>query len=42
MPPTHTDEVAAPAAECDKAKQLRGGDAITRAEVVAIKAKVLA
>jgi hypothetical protein len=42
MPLTHTDELAAPAAEFDKAKQLPDGGAITRAEFDAIKAKALA
>ena len=42
IPPTHTDEVAAPAAEIDKAKQLLESGAITQAELDAIEAKALA
>jgi Short C-terminal domain len=42
MPPTHTAEPAAPAAETDKAKQLLDSGAITQAEFDAIKANALA
>jgi DNA-binding NarL/FixJ family response regulator len=41
MPPNRTDEVAAPAAEIDKAKQLLDSGAISQAEFDAIKAKAV-